>query len=122
MQPIPRLSEKKACPIASITVLEVTLEKSGLKRKANPLSEPPRVSDLTATTITSTKSSGIIYLENFSMPFSTPAITIPAVNATKRAIYNIGLQLEVIVLANISPISPPWAISTPTQISADFTI
>ena len=40
-------------------------------------------------------SSGIITLENFSIPFCTPAITIPAVRTRKMVWQTIGSQTEV---------------------------
>ena len=70
--PMPRLSEKKACPMARMMTCGVILEKSGCRKKESPSLEPGSVSERTQKTSSMTNSSGMSMFDIFSIPFCTP--------------------------------------------------
>ena len=82
---MPRLSEKKPWPMASMNTFPVIFEKSGWKRKDNPALAPGRVKERMARTTRITNSIGISILEYFSMPFCTPLKTTIPVRKMKAA-------------------------------------
>lgn len=74
--PIPRLSEKNACPVALIMVSADIFEKSGFKKNDTP-SIAPGSDRLTQTRIAKIKNRiGIAILDKRSIPFWTPAMRI----------------------------------------------
>ena len=66
------LSEKKACPIAERMTLELSFEKSGLKRKCIPSSEPGIENEQMPNMAMIISNIGIMSLEYLSMPPCTP--------------------------------------------------
>ena len=68
MVPMPMLSEKNAWPRASKMPVNVSLEKSGLSRKASPSRAPGSVRARMQSKTMSSKSMGIRILLYFSMP------------------------------------------------------
>ena len=82
-------------------------EKSGLNMKANPADAPGRVTDLMITMVNMINRAGIIILENFSIPFSTPSTTIPAVSPMNKANQNIGSHVSLIKAEKYSAPSAP---------------
>lgn len=91
MHPIPTESEKNACPIAIIMV-------SGLKASAKsherknwyPAAAPGMKATRTAITSNNTNKAGIITLEAFSIPFSTPRATMKCVSNINAIQYHKG--------------------------------
>ena len=64
--------EKKTCPIAASIVFAVIFEKSGIKKNFTPSQALSSVKTRIISTISNRNSSGIISLQNFSIPFSMP--------------------------------------------------
>ena len=85
MVPMPSDREKNAWPKAALTVLQVTLEKSGVRKKAMPLAAPSKVTARTARTITSRARTGIRMRAARSIPPRTPPATITRVSTMKAA-------------------------------------
>ena len=77
--PIPRLSEKNACPIAPKKTLPSTLLKSGFSRNSIPALAPGSDTEQMASTTSRINSMGIIILADFSIPFSTPFMMMKCV-------------------------------------------
>src|SRR3712207_7555083 len=69
---MPRLNEKKACPIALRKVVPVTLPKSGFNRNSMPEPAPGSEIEQPTKIRMMMNKAGIIIFEDFSMPFSTP--------------------------------------------------
>ena len=97
----PSDSEKKACPSAARKVCDVTLDQSGWKRYLMPGPLPGRVMERTAMPMMIRNSSGIITLENFSIPFCTPPNTTPAASARKMVWHRDCRHMEAEKVANI---------------------
>ena len=65
----PTLNEKKACPIAPITTLGETCEKSGETKKFKPYVALGKVSEFMQNTSSKTNNTGIKILDIRSIPF-----------------------------------------------------
>ena len=76
--------EKKACPMALKTTLVVIFEKSGFSRKFSPSLAPGMEKAQITRTQMMNSNSGIITLENFSIPSVTPRIITTWVSSMKR--------------------------------------
>ncbi len=88
--PIPKLSEKNACPNALNTPSALNLEKSGLNKNDRPSPAPGSVmARMSRITIISNKT-GIKILEAFSMPPLMPANTIQHVRPINTNCQNMG--------------------------------
>ena len=72
---MPRLNEKKACPIAPKNTSAVTLLKSGFNKKLIPFSAPGKETEQQAKMTTSTNKAGIRILAERSIPSFTPFAT-----------------------------------------------
>ena len=83
---IPSDSEKNICPLALASTLiqpvPLNTSKLGLKTNASPSDAPGRVTLLTITMQSITKSAGIAIAENFSIPLDTPTLVIKTVRNT----------------------------------------
>ena len=97
---MPRLREKKACPIAPRNTLPSTLLKSGFRRNSMPAPAPGSDTEQMARTINRMKSIGIIILADFSMPFSTPLTII------KLSLIHICKQKAEVLEARFKDINP----------------
>ena len=91
-QPIARLREKKACPMALSMTRVVTFEKSGFRRKCRPSRAPGMLNEQATSTTMITSSSGIITLLKRSMPDCTPRAMTTWVIAMKIHPYTTGHQ------------------------------
>ena len=83
MPVVPNDNVKKDCPSANKTPSIETSSRRGCKMYFSPSNDPSSVKDLITITIKKINNSGIINLEAFSKPFSTPIITINIVNNIK---------------------------------------
>src|SRR5271157_1726800 len=82
MVPIPMDNLKKARPMAVSTTVQVSLEKSGLNKKARPCPAPGRLRLRMQISSSSPNSTGIKTLVVFSIPLDTPRIIINAIRAS----------------------------------------
>ena len=101
MVPTPRDREKKLCPRAAAKASGVSFEKSGCTRYFRPSPAPGSVMEYTAMTTISTKRTGMVILLNLSMPFLTPAKTIPAVIPRKSRRQAMTLKPDAVNSPNI---------------------
>ena len=87
VMPIPRESEKNICPPAEASTLiqpkPVKGSKFGLSMNSRPLSAPSRVTLLIMTIKSRINKAGMAIVENFSIPFETPPLTMSMVRRTK---------------------------------------
>ena len=65
--PIPKLSEKNACPIAARKAFASILLKSGLNKKSIPAPAPGSVSEQIANIMSKRNKTGIMILDAFSI-------------------------------------------------------
>src|SRR5690554_3648610 len=108
MHPMPRESEKKACPIASRNRVDFTSARSGRKRKLSPLAAPSSVMDRTANTISRRKSKGMNIFAERSIPFFTP-------ETMKKADRKIKAIIHAICLQGLACIVPKCAVRSPAR-------
>ena len=101
--PIPRLSEKNACPNALIITLMSILLKSGFKKNSTPRIASGRVSDFTANITSSRNSTGISTFDNFSMPFCTPINSTTKLMPSVIKVHNMGVCHDVTSALILSP-------------------
>ena len=76
---MPTETEKNTCPMAFSAVAAVIFEKSGVKKNLTPCHALSSVNTRIINTNNRTNSPGIMILQYFSMPFSMPMYTMPAV-------------------------------------------
>lgn len=110
---MPTLREKKACPIALITVREVSWEKSGWKRKVRPSLAPGISSEFTANAAIIRKRMGMRILESFSMPFCTPRPMMAKLIARKIRVQRMGRQPEVSWSKRVWSVAASAALNSP---------
>ena len=89
MAPMPRESEKNICPPAEeMTAMKSSLSgcRFGTSMKRRPSPAPGRVTERMMTTSSITKSAGMAYFVNFSMPPEMPPMTMMQVSARKMTL------------------------------------
>ena len=89
---MPRLSEKKACPMAASSTPPSTFSKSGFSKNSMPRPEPGNSSAQTARMSSRMKRAGIMILDERSMPFSTPFTIMKWVMSKNKTVHTTGSQ------------------------------
>ena len=90
--PMPRLSEKNACPIAPRNTLAFTFSHSGFNRNSTPVPAPGNDKEHTASMSSKMNSIGIMIFADFSIPFSTPLAMMKWVESRNKTNHTSGRQ------------------------------